>query len=82
VSWFALSLAAAGTQATQFAVIKGRARDIPPVVIVAWTNAVAFTAWVVFFLNLPLRGDARLVRATARKGEQARPGMRRRPAEE
>jgi len=50
VSWFALSLAAAGTQATQFAVIKGRARDIPPVVIVAWTNAVAFTAWVTFFL--------------------------------
>ena len=50
MSWFALSLAAAGTQATQFAVIKGRARDIPPVVIVAWTNAVAFTAWVTFFL--------------------------------
>ena len=46
MNWFALSLAAAGTQATQFAVIKGRARDIPPVVIVAWTNAVAFTAWL------------------------------------
>ncbi len=50
MNWFALSLAAAGTQAAQFAVIKGRARDIPPVVVVAWGNAVAFTAWVTFFL--------------------------------
>jgi drug/metabolite transporter (DMT)-like permease len=49
LSWFALSLAAAVTQAGQFAVLKGRARDIPPLVIVAWTQAVAFASWLVFF---------------------------------
>jgi drug/metabolite transporter (DMT)-like permease len=44
-----LSLGAALTQAVQFAVIKGRARDIPPLVIVAWTQSVACAAWIVFF---------------------------------
>jgi drug/metabolite transporter (DMT)-like permease len=34
----------------QFAVVKGRAREIPPLVIVAWTQGVACAAWVVFFL--------------------------------
>ncbi len=50
MTWFALSLCAALTQAVQFAVVKGRGRDIPPLVIVAWTQAVAFVAWVLFFL--------------------------------
>ena len=50
MNWFALSLAAACTQAVQFAVVKGRAQDIPPLVVVAWTQAVAFVGWVVFFL--------------------------------
>ncbi|MGH7367441.1 MAG: EamA family transporter [Candidatus Rokuibacteriota bacterium] len=50
LTWFGLSLGAALTQAVQFAVIKGRARDIPPLVIVAWTQAVACSAWIVFFL--------------------------------
>ena len=45
-----LSLGAALTQATQFAVVKGRARDIPPLVVVAWTQGVAAAAWVAFFL--------------------------------
>ena len=49
MTWFALSLAAAVTQAAQFAVLKGRARAISPLVIVAWTQLVAFLAWVVFF---------------------------------
>jgi drug/metabolite transporter (DMT)-like permease len=31
-------------------VLKGRARDISPVVIVAWTQLVAFLGWVGFFL--------------------------------
>jgi drug/metabolite transporter (DMT)-like permease len=48
--WFALSLGAALTQATQFAVVKARARDIPPLVVVAWTQGVACVAWVAFFL--------------------------------
>lgn len=55
VSWFALSFGAALTQATQFAVVKGRARGIPPLVIVAWTQAVAAVAWGVFFA---VRGEA------------------------
>jgi drug/metabolite transporter (DMT)-like permease len=50
MSWFALSLAAAVTQAAQFAVLKGRAREISPLVIVAWTQLVAFLGWVGFFL--------------------------------
>jgi drug/metabolite transporter (DMT)-like permease len=49
VSWFALSLAAAITQAGQFAVVKGRARAISPLVIVAWTQLVAFLGWLCFF---------------------------------
>ena len=35
----------------QFAVVKGRAREIPPLVIVAWTQAVACAVWVLFFLG-------------------------------
>jgi hypothetical protein len=34
----------------QFAVVKGRAREIPPLVIVAWTQAVASAVWLLFFL--------------------------------
>jgi drug/metabolite transporter (DMT)-like permease len=49
VNWFVLSFGAALTQAAQFAVVKGRGRDIPPLVIVTWTQAVAFVAWAVFF---------------------------------
>jgi drug/metabolite transporter (DMT)-like permease len=48
-AWFLLSLGAALTQAVQFAVVKGRARAIPPLVIVAWTQAVACVVWIVFF---------------------------------
>jgi drug/metabolite transporter (DMT)-like permease len=49
LSWFALSLAAAVTQAAQFAVLKAGARAIPPLVVVAWTQAVAFAGWLLFF---------------------------------
>jgi uncharacterized membrane protein len=31
-------------------VVKGRARDIPPLVVVAWTQAVACLSWIAFFL--------------------------------
>jgi drug/metabolite transporter (DMT)-like permease len=37
------------TQAAQFAVLRGRARDIPPLIIVAWTQSVAFLGWLGFF---------------------------------
>jgi drug/metabolite transporter (DMT)-like permease len=49
VNWFVLSFGAALTQAAQFAVVKGRGRDIPPLVIVTWTQGVAAVAWAVFF---------------------------------
>ena len=38
------------TQAVQFVVVKGRGREIAPLVIVMWTQAVAFVAWALFFL--------------------------------
>ena len=50
MSWFALSLAAALTQAAQFAVVKGRGKPIPPLAIVAGTQLVAFTAWFLYFV--------------------------------
>ena len=50
VNWFVLSFAAALTQAPQFAVVKGRARGIPPLVIVTWTQAIASASWAAFFL--------------------------------
>jgi drug/metabolite transporter (DMT)-like permease len=34
----------------QFAVVKGRARAIPPLVIVAWTQGVAGATWALYFL--------------------------------
>jgi drug/metabolite transporter (DMT)-like permease len=50
LTWFVLSLAAALTQATQFAVVKSRARGIPTLVIVAGNQLVAFGAWTLFFV--------------------------------
>src|SRR5439155_26380150 len=50
LTWFALSLAAALTQAAQFADVKGRARAVPPLVIVAGTQTVALTVLLGFFL--------------------------------
>jgi drug/metabolite transporter (DMT)-like permease len=50
MSWFALSLGAAVTQAAQFAVVKARAQAIPPLVVVASNQLVAVTAWAGFFL--------------------------------
>jgi drug/metabolite transporter (DMT)-like permease len=48
--WFVLSFGAAVTQAVQFAVVKGRARVLPPLVIVAWTQGVAFVGWLLYFV--------------------------------
>jgi drug/metabolite transporter (DMT)-like permease len=50
MSWFVLSLGAAVTQAAQFAVVKARARAIPPLVIVSSNQLVATTGWAVYFL--------------------------------
>ena len=50
MSWFALSLGAAVTQAAQFAVVKARAQAIPSLVVVASNQLVAVTAWAGFFL--------------------------------
>jgi drug/metabolite transporter (DMT)-like permease len=50
LTWFALSLGAAITQAAQFAVLKGRAQALPPLVIVAWAQGVAFVGWAIVFV--------------------------------
>ena len=50
MTWFPLSLGAALTQAAQFAVIKGRGRVIPALVIVAWGQLLSALAWLAFFL--------------------------------
>jgi drug/metabolite transporter (DMT)-like permease len=60
VTWFPLSLGAALTQAAQFAVIKGRGRVIPALVIVAWGQFVAAIAWAAFFLITGARFSAPL----------------------
>jgi drug/metabolite transporter (DMT)-like permease len=48
--WFALSLAAAMAQAGQFAVVKARARDIPPLILVFWAQALGAAAWALYVL--------------------------------
>ena len=49
MNWFVLSLGAAVTQATQFAVVKARGQTIPPMVIAVWTQGTAFAVWLVYF---------------------------------
>src|SRR5688500_8085447 len=49
--WFALALAAALTQAGQFAVVKGRARSLSPLVIIFWTQTLGLSVWTVYFLT-------------------------------
>src|SRR2546426_11950859 len=50
LTWFALSLAAALTHAAPFAVVKGRARAVPPPVIVPGTQTGAPTRGLGVFL--------------------------------
>lgn len=48
--WFALALAAALTQAGQFAMVKGRARGLAPLVIIFWTQTLGLAVWMAYFL--------------------------------
>jgi drug/metabolite transporter (DMT)-like permease len=48
--WFALALAAALTQAGQFAVVKRRARSLSPLVLIFWTQTLGVAVWTVYFL--------------------------------
>ena len=48
--WFALALAAAVTQAGQFAVVKGRARSLSPLVLIFWTQTLGLAVWMVYFM--------------------------------
>jgi drug/metabolite transporter (DMT)-like permease len=48
--WFALALAAALTQAGQFAVVKRRARSLSPLVLIFWTQTLGLTVWAAYFL--------------------------------
>jgi drug/metabolite transporter (DMT)-like permease len=48
--WFALALAAALTQAGQFAVVKGGARSLSPLVLIFWTQTLGLAVWAAYFL--------------------------------
>ena len=43
--WFGLSLGAAVAQSGQFAVVKGGAAHVPPVVLILWAQVVAAVGW-------------------------------------
>lgn len=48
--WFGIALGAALTQAAQFALVKARARQIPPLVLVLWAQALGMAVWGALFL--------------------------------
>lgn len=48
--WFGIALGAALTQAGQFALVKARARQIPPLVLVLWAQALGLATWGALFL--------------------------------
>ena len=45
MTWFALALGAALLQAGQIAFVKGKARHIPPLILILWTQAVGVLLW-------------------------------------
>lgn len=49
MSWFVLALLGAVMQAGQFAVVKAWTRDVPPVVLIFWTQTVGLTVWLGYF---------------------------------
>jgi drug/metabolite transporter (DMT)-like permease len=49
VNWFALALLGAVMQAGQFAVVKAWTRDVPPVVLIFWTQTVGLAIWLSYF---------------------------------
>jgi drug/metabolite transporter (DMT)-like permease len=49
--WFGLALAAALMQAGQFAVVKGRARNLSPLVLIFWTQTLGLAVWIVYFMT-------------------------------
>jgi drug/metabolite transporter (DMT)-like permease len=49
MSWFVLALLGAVMQAGQFAVVKAWTRDVPPVVMIFWTQTVGLVIWLGYF---------------------------------
>jgi drug/metabolite transporter (DMT)-like permease len=49
VTWFVLALLGAVMQAGQFAVVKAWTRDVPPVVLIFWTQTVGLGVWLTYF---------------------------------
>lgn len=49
MTWFVLALLGAVMQAGQFAVVKAWARDVPPVVLIFWTQTVGLIVWLGYF---------------------------------
>jgi drug/metabolite transporter (DMT)-like permease len=57
VTWFVLALAGAVMQAGQFAVVKAWARDVPPVILIFWTQTVGLGVWLAYFAMSGARFD-------------------------
>lgn len=53
--WFALALLAAVMQASQFAFVKGRARSVPPLVLVLWAQVLGVTGWGLYLTARGIR---------------------------
>jgi len=49
MTWFGLALLGAVMQAGQFAVVKAWARDVPPLVLIFWTQTLGVVVWLVYF---------------------------------
>jgi drug/metabolite transporter (DMT)-like permease len=49
VTWFALALMGAVMQAGQFVVVKAWTREIPPLVLIFWTQTLGLAVWLVYF---------------------------------
>lgn len=49
MTWFPLALLGAVMQAGQFAVVKAWTRDVPPVVLIFWTQTVGSAIWLAYF---------------------------------
>jgi drug/metabolite transporter (DMT)-like permease len=49
MTWFVLALLGAVMQAGQFAVVKAWTRDVPPLVLIFWTQTLGLVVWLAYF---------------------------------
>ena len=49
MTWFVLALLGAVMQAGQFVVVKAWTRDVPPLILIFWTQTVGLAIWLAYF---------------------------------